>query len=287
MATIPNLTGTGVALVTPFDTKQNIDFQGLAKLLKHTENVEYWVVHGTTGESVTTSTAEKAEIAAFICQNNPTKKPLVYGLGGNHTQHLLEEIKKIDFTGYSAILSVSPYYNKPTQEAIYRHYSLLADASPLPIILYNVPGRTASNLTAQTTLRLAQHPNIIGVKEASGNLEQCMRIAKDKPAHFSLISGDDLLTVPMIAIGATGVISVLANAFPSFSDMVRFALAKNYTEASKILYNFLAINDLMYVESNPVGVKQVLEIMEVCGAEVRMPLLRATEDLKEKIAKLL
>lgn len=287
MSTYPTLKGTGVALVTPFDNNQRVDYQGLAKLLKHTENVEYWVVHGTTGESVTTTSTEKAEIATFIRNNNPTKKPLVYGLGGNNTQSLLEELKKVDFTGYSAILSVSPYYNKPTQEAIYRHYVMLADASPLPIVLYNVPGRTASNLTAQTTLRLAEHPNIMGIKEASGDMVQCMRIAKDKPADFLLISGDDLLTVPMIAIGAEGVISVLANAFPPFSEMVRLALAGNYAEASKILYTFLNINDLMYVESNPVGVKQALKLMGVCENEVRMPLMPATEELQNKLAKLI
>ncbi len=278
-----NLNGTGVALITPFDNNQQVDFQGLANLLKHTETVEYWVVHGTTGESVTTTAAEKTAIATFIRNNNPTKKTLVYGLGSNDTQHILEELKHTDFTGFDAILSVSPYYNKPTQEGIYQHYKIIADNSPLPIILYNVPGRTMSNLTSQTTLRLANHKNIIGIKEASGNVEQCMRIAKDKPADFLLISGDDLLTLPMIAFGASGVISVIANAFPSFSDMVRFALAGNYVEASKILYSLLEINELMYVESNPVGVKQALEILGVCGAEVRMPLLKATPELKSKL----
>jgi 4-hydroxy-tetrahydrodipicolinate synthase len=278
-----NLSGTGVALITPFDNQQNVDYQGLANLLKHTEKAEYWVVHGTTGESVTTSAKEKAEIAAFICKNNPSNKTLVYGLGSNHTHHILEELEKTDFSGFSAILSVSPYYNKPTQEGIYQHYCTIADKSPLPIILYNVPGRTMSNLTAQTTLRLAQHKNIIGIKEASGNVEQCMRIAKDKPADFLLISGDDMLTMPMISFGAAGVISVMANAFPNFTDMVRLALAGNYVEASKILYGLLEINDLMYVESNPVGVKQALELMGVCTSEVRMPLLKATEELKNKI----
>ena len=278
-----NLNGTGVALITPFDNNQQVDFQGLANLLKHTETAEYWVVHGTTGESVTTTAAEKAAIATFIRNNNPTKKTLVYGLGSNDTQHILEELKHTDFTGFDAILSVSPYYNKPTQEGIYQHYKVIADNSPLPIILYNVPGRTMSNLTSQTTLRLANHKNIIGIKEASGNVEQCMRIAKDKPADFLLISGDDLLTLPMIAFGASGVISVIANAFPSFSNLVRLALAGNYAEASKILYSLLEINELMYLESNPVGVKQALEILGVCGAEVRMPLLKATPELKSKL----
>lgn len=282
-----NLHGTGIALVTPFDREGQVDYEALRRLLQHTENhVEYWVVHGTTGESVTTTTTEKAQIADFIRQNNPTQRTLVYGLGGNNTQSLVEELKKIDFTGYSAILSVSPYYNKPTQEAIYQHYVQIADNSPLPIILYNVPGRTASNLTAQTTLRLAEHPNIIGIKEASGNLEQCMQIAYHKPVDFLLISGDDLLTVPMISIGASGVISVLANAFPQkFGDMVRKALANDFVGASKLLYGFLAINELMYVESNPVGVKQALELLGICSSEVRMPLLKATPELKKKITE--
>ena len=282
-----NITGTGVALITPFDSNQQVDFVGLANLLKHTEHVDYWVVHGTTGEAATTTSYEKAEIATFIRKNNPSNKPLVYGLGGNNTQHLLDDLKTIDFTGFAAILSVSPYYNKPSQEGIYQHYTKLADNSPLPLVLYNVPSRTMSNLTAQTTLRLAAHENIIGIKEASGNLEQCMRIANGKPAHFALISGDDLLTVPMIAIGATGVISVMANAFPSFSEMVRLALAGNYEKASTILYGLLAINELMYVESNPVGVKYALELMGVCKSEVRMPLLAASDELRANLAKLI
>jgi 4-hydroxy-tetrahydrodipicolinate synthase len=282
-----NLNGTGVALITPFDKNLQVDFQGLANLLQHTANTDYWVVHGTTGESVTTTAGEKAAIADFIRQHNPTKKTLVYGLGGNNTQQLLQELKQTDFSGFSAILSVSPYYNKPTQEGIYQHYKMIADNSPLPIILYNVPGRTMSNLTAQTTLKLAEHTNIIGIKEASGNVEQCMRIAKNKPADFLLISGDDLLTVPMISFGASGVISVLANAFPTFSEMVKLALAGNYAKASTILYTLLDINEAMYVESNPVGVKQALEIMGVCGADVRMPLLKASPELKTKIEHLL
>jgi 4-hydroxy-tetrahydrodipicolinate synthase len=282
-----NLNGTGVALITPFDKNLQVDFQGLANLLQHTANTDYWVVHGTTGESVTTTAGEKAAIADFIRQHNPTKKTLVYGLGGNNTQQLLQELKQTDFSGFSAILSVSPYYNKPTQEGIYQHYKMIADNSPLPIILYNVPGRTMSNLTAQTTLKLAEHTNIIGIKEASGNVEQCMRIAKNKPADFLLISGDDLLTVPMISFGAGGVISVLANAFPTFSEMVKLALAGNYAKASTILYTLLDINEAMYVESNPVGVKQALEIMGVCGADVRMPLLKASPELKTKIEHLL
>lgn len=277
--------GTGIALVTPFSAAGQVDYDGLLRLLQHTQDhVAYWVVHGTTGETATTTASERATIADFIRKNNPKNKHLVYGLGGNNTQHILEELKEIDFTGFSAILSVSPYYNKPSQEGIFQHYTTIADAAPLPIILYNVPGRTMSNITAATTLRLAQHQNIIGIKEASGNMEQCMRIAKDKPEDFLLISGDDLLTVPLISIGAVGVISVLANAFPQqFDSMVQEALKGNFGNAAKNLYKFLAINDLMYVESNPVGVKQALALLHVCGENVRMPLLKASTELKEKV----
>lgn len=277
--------GTGVALVTPFDAEGKVDYEGLLQLLQHTQDhVAYWVVHGTTGETATTAATERATIADFIRKNNPKNKNLVYGLGGNNTQHILEELKEIDFTGFSAILSVSPYYNKPSQEGIFQHYTALADAAPLPIILYNVPGRTMSNITAATTLRLAKHKNIIGIKEASGNMEQCMRIAKDKPDNFLLISGDDLLTVPLISIGAVGVISVLANAFPQqFGNMVQESLKGNFGDAAKNLYKLLEINDLMYVESNPVGVKQALALLHVCGENVRMPLLKASAELKEKI----
>jgi 4-hydroxy-tetrahydrodipicolinate synthase len=282
-------TGTGIALVTPFDKVGNVDYEALLRLLQHTQDhVEYWVVHGTTGEAATTTAQERKAIAAFIKNNNPKNKTLVYGLGGNNTQELLDELKSIDFSGFSALLSVSPYYNKPSQEGIYQHYLALAEASPLPLILYNVPGRTMSNMTAQTTLRLAAHRNIVGIKEASGNVEQCMRIAKDKPADFLLISGDDLLTVPLIAVGATGVISVLANAFPqSFGSMVRQALAGNFAEANKHLYKFLEINDLMYAESNPVGVKQTLALLGITGEYVRQPLLKASAELKEKIASMI
>ena len=192
------LFGTGVALVTPFDADGAIDFDSLKKLLAHTaKGVNYYVVMGTTGESATMTKDEKKEVLQFVLKNNPKKLPVVYGIGGNNTDAVIEEIHSTNLKGVTALLSVSPYYNKPSQEGIYQHFKKVADTSTLPIILYNVPGRTASNLTADTTLRLAQHKNIIGIKEASGNLEQCMKIAKEKPANFLLISGDDLLTVPI------------------------------------------------------------------------------------------
>lgn len=281
------LYGTGVALVTPMDSTGAIDYKALKKLLTHTaKGVDYYVVMGTTGESVTVSPAEKQEVLNFVRKNNTAKLPIVYGIGGNNTQAVLDTISSTDLKGVDAILSVSPYYNKPSQEGICQHFKTIADASPLPIILYNVPGRTASNITAETTLRLAAHKNIMGIKEASGNLEQCMRIAKSMPKDFLLISGDDLLTVPLYAIGGKGVISVLANALPiPFKKMKEFAFAKNYEKASQHQFSLLEINGPMYEEANPVGVKQLLKEIGVCENYVRMPLLPASGALQKKISK--
>ena len=277
--------GVGVALVTPFDAKCQIDFVGFKSLLEHTVKigVDYWVIQGTTGESPTTSTEEKNSLLAFAKANNPNNLPIVYGIGGNNTASIIETIKKTDFSGVSAILSASPYYNKPTQAGIIAHYEKIADICPVPLILYNVPGRTASNLSAQTTLKLSQHTNIIAVKEASGNLLQCMEIAQQKPKDFLLISGDDMLTIPMISFGAEGVISVMANAFEAFNQMSHLALEGKFGEASEKLFNLLALNELMYVEGNPIGIKQALALMGVCSEEVRLPLLKASEELKQKI----
>lgn len=281
--------GVGVALVTPFDANHQIDFLGYKKLLEHTTQigVDYWVVQGTTGESPTTNLSEKNALLQFAKENNPQKLPIVYGIGGNNTYQILETIKQTNFEGVCAILSASPYYNKPSQAGIIAHYEKIADTSPVPVILYNVPGRTASNLSAQTTLRLAQHPNIVAVKEASGNLLQCMEIASQKPKDFLLISGDDMLTVPMISFGAEGVISVMANAFAAFNQMSHLALEGKFSEASEKMFSLLALNELMYVEGNPVGIKQVLALMGVCSEEVRLPLLKASDELKSKIAGLL
>lgn len=283
------LYGTGVALVTPFDEKEQVDFRGLKKLLSHTaKGVDYFVVMGTTGESATLNKVEKEKVLAFVKENNPKKLPIVCGIGGNNTHEVIETIKGSDLSGVDALLSVSPYYNKPSQEGIYRHFKAIADKSPVPIILYNVPGRTASNLTAETTLRLAKHPNIIGIKEASGNLEQCMKIAKEKPKDFMLISGDDMLTLPLYAIGAVGVISVLANAFPViFKKMKEYSVGGNFTKAATEQFRLLEINGPMYEEGNPVGVKHVLKLMNICSSEVRLPLVSASANLQKKIEKLL
>lgn len=279
------LHGTGVALVTPFDESGNIDFASLKRLLVHvSKGVDYLVVQGTTGESATLSKEEKRKVLAFVIKNNRKNLPIVYGIGGNNTAAVLEEIQDTDFGSLAAILSVSPYYNKPSQEGIVHHFHFVADASPRPVILYNVPGRTASNLTASTTLRLAKHKNIIGVKEASGNLEQCMKIAMDKPVDFMLISGDDLLTLPIYAIGGVGVISVLANAYPVvFKKMKDFAFSGDYAKAQKELFKLVDINAPMYEEGNPVGVKQLLYEMGICGPNVRLPLIQASEALVRKI----
>ena len=282
------LKGTGVALVTPFLDNGQIDFRSLKKLLSHTsKGVDYYVVMGTTGESATLSKTEKKEVLRFVQENNPKKQPIVYGIGGNHTAQVLEEIDATNFKGITAILSVSPYYNKPSQEGIYQHFSNVADRSPVPVILYNVPGRTSSNLTAETTLRLTNHKNIIGIKEASGNLEQCMKIAKEKPKDFMLISGDDLLTLPLYSVGAVGVISVLANAYPVvFKKIKEYAFTGKYDKAQNELFKLIDINGPMYEEGNPVGVKYLLSLKGICTANVRLPLVPASEKLQMKIQQL-
>lgn len=280
------LFGVGVALVTPFKKDGSIDFNGLKSLLNHTADngADYYVVLGTTGESATTSDEEKKEILEFIKRNNTAGLPIVFGLGGNNTHAILKTIKTMDFTGVDAILSVSPYYNKPSQDGIILHYTAIADASPVPVVLYNVPGRTGSNITSATTIELSQHKNIIGIKEASGNLEQAMEISHQKDEGFMLISGDDMLTLPLISVGAVGVISVLANPYPNIFKNI-FDATKNgeYGKAQKEAFRLIKINSLMYVEGNPVGVKQVLNELQVCENYVRMPLATPSEGLQQKI----
>jgi 4-hydroxy-tetrahydrodipicolinate synthase len=282
------LYGTGVALVTPFNENLEVDFPALKKLLTHaSKGVDYYVVMGTTGEASTVTAAEKKNILAFVKKHNTKKLPLVYGIGGNDTRQVLDTIADTDFSGVDAILSVSPYYSKPSQEGIYQHFKTIAEACPVPVLLYNVPGRTASNITAETAVRLAHHRNIVGIKEASGNLEHCMRIAHAKPKDFLLISGDDLLTVPLYALGAKGVISVLANAFPViFRRMKDFSFAGKYERASQEAFKLLELNPLMYEEGNPVGLKALLKDMRLCTEKVRLPLVPASEGLRKKISSL-
>ena len=279
------LYGTGVALITPFTETLEIDYKALKKVLRHTaKGVDYYVVMGTTGEAATCSEEEKKKVLEFVKDNNPNNLPIVFGIGGNNTQHVLDSIKSTDFEGVTALLSVSPYYSKPPQEGIIQHFKAIADKCPVPVILYNVPGRNSSNLTAETTLRLAEHENIIGTKEASANLEQCMKISKYMPKDFLLISGDDMLTVPIYSMGGKGVISVLANALPViFRKMKEFSFAGNFTKASQEQFKLLDINGPMYEESNPVGVKQLLQEIGVCSNNVRLPLVPASEGLRKKI----
>lgn len=283
------LHGTGVALVTPFQSSgQRIDFTALKKLLTHAaRGVEYFVVMGTTGESATLTKDEKRSVLNFVQQNNPKRLPIVYGIGGNNTLEVVNELQSTDLSGVTAVLSVSPYYNKPSQEGIYQHFVAVANASAKPIILYNVPGRTSCNLSANTTLRLAQHKNIIGIKEASGNLEQCMAIAKQKPKDFMLISGDDLLTLPIYALGGVGVISVLANAMPMvFKNMRSNWLSGHHTKAQSEAFKLLEINGPMYEEGNPVGIKFLLKLIGIGNGEVRLPLTMASAALGKRIAQL-
>ena len=281
------LHGTGVALVTPFAPDFSVDYAAWRRLLDHclAGQVEYLVINGTTGESPTTTAAEKTELLRVAREHVAGRVPLVYGIGGNDTAATENLLRTTDLQGITAILSASPAYNKPSQAGLVAHYQRLADASPVPLLLYNVPGRTSSNLTAATTLQLAQHQNIIGIKEASGNLDQCLAIAAAMPAGFLLISGDDMMTPALIAsAGGVGAISVLANAFPqAFSDMTRAALAGDFARSRELLYKLLPLNPLMYEESNPVGVKAALAALDICGAAVRLPLLEASAGLQERI----
>ncbi len=284
----PRFGGVGVALVTPFHANHEIDFEGLERLLVHTyangEGVDYWVVQGTTGESATLQAQEKKQVLDFVKNHNPAQLPIVYGIGGNNTRAILDAIQQSDLDGVDALLSVSPYYNKPSQKGLIEHYTRIADASPCPVILYNVPGRTSSNVQASTTLELAQHPNIIAMKEASGDLVQCMHISKDRPDDFLLLSGEDLMTIPMISVGGNGVISVMANAFPEiFAQMTKAALQGDFQTAQLNLNKLLEVNPLMYEESNPVGVKYALSLLGVCQPHVRLPLVSASVALQEKI----
>ena len=283
-----NLKGTGVALVTPMHADGNPDVEGIKKLVEYVvPYVDYLVVLGTTGEVATLSTEEKSLVLATVKNQLAGRKPLVLGHGGNDTHKLIFELKGIDFKGVDAVLSVSPYYNKPSQAGIRAHYQAFADACPVPVLLYNVPGRTGSNISASTTLDLAWHPNIIGIKEASGNVEQSMAIAASKPEDFLLISGDDLLTPSLMAIGCVGAISVLANAFPKeFSQMIQHCSANRYADAKNIWREWLPLNPLLYEEGNPVGIKLVMAEKGICQAFVRLPLTAASANLKEKIRSL-
>jgi len=284
------LRGTGTALVTPFNADLTIDFPSLKHLLQFNADsgIDYFVVNGTTGESATTNKFEKRALLNFILEHNPKKLPVVYGTGGYDTLDIIEHIKEMDWTGVTALLSVSPYYNRPSQKGIIAHYRAIADACPVPVIMYNVPKRTGANMSASTTLELSKHKNIIGIKEASGDFGQIVDIVSGKPDDFLLISGDDMCTIPMISLGAVGVISVLANAFPlEMSSMVKAALEGDYNTARGYLAKLSKINPYMYSESSPVGVKEALRLKEICENHVRLPLVPPSAQLTDAIKSLL
>ncbi len=277
----------GVALITPFKSDESIDYDALARLVEHLikNGTDYLVVCGTTAETPTLTEQEKEDVTRFVVQCNGGRLPIVLGLGGNNTKAVVEKLHTTDFTGIDAILSVTPYYNKPSQEGIYQHYVAIAKASPLPVVLYNVPGRTGVNMVADTTLRLAKEfSNICAIKEASGNFTQIDDIIKNKPKDFMVISGDDGITFPLITLGAVGVISVIGNAFPrEFSRMVRLASQGDYANARQIHYHFTELIQLLFVEGNPAGVKSMLAVMGFVENILRLPLVPNTIKTYEKI----
>jgi len=283
------ITGTGVAIVTPFLSNGEIDFISLTNLLNNLiENgIDFIVGLGTTSEAVTLTPNEKISVMKHVINEVNGRVPIVMGIGGNNTKAVVEEIQNTDFKGIDAILSVAPYYNKPNQRGIYEHFKAIAESSIVPIVIYNVPGRTSSNIAAETTLKLANDfSNIIAVKEASGDLGQVMDIIKNKPEGFSVLSGDDALTFPMIALGADGVISVVANAFPQeFSQMVSFAKNSNNEKARIIHYKLLNIIDLLFVDGNPAGIKAALEIMGIMGNNLRLPMVPVLHEVYLKLAQ--
>lgn len=283
-----SLRGAGVAIVTPFNEDGSVDFKGFEKLLEHNVNggIDYIVVQGTTGESATLTQDEKEQVLAFAIDVINGRVPVVFGHGGNNTAALVEGLKHFNLEGVTAILSASPYYNKPTQEGIYQHYKALAESTELPIILYNVPGRTSSNMAPETTLRLARDfDNIVAIKEASGDLDQMGQILKNRPEDFIVLSGDDNLVWPQLALGADGVISVVANAFPrAFRTMVADGLNGNIAMSRKLHNQFMDVIPLLFAEGNPAGIKAVLKQMNICDDQVRLPLVTISDDLRAALA---
>ena len=281
--------GTGVAIVTPFKNDLSIDFAALGRVVNHVieGGVNYIVALGTTGESVTLTKDEKKAVISQVIERVDKRVPVVVGIGGNNTQEIINFVRQTDLNGIDGILSVAPYYNKPTQKGIFQHFKAFATSCPLPVILYNVPGRTGCNISAETCLELAHEcENIVGVKEASGDLGQIMKIIKGKPENFLVISGDDMLTIPVIAAGGAGVISVLANAYPSqTSEIVNNALKQNFKAAREIQFRFMEMIDLLFVEGNPAGVKAMLNQMNICQNTLRLPLVPVSKAVMERIQK--
>ncbi|MCQ2278748.1 MAG: 4-hydroxy-tetrahydrodipicolinate synthase [Bacteroidales bacterium] len=286
----PLFTGTGVALVTPFRKQDSIDFSKLEVMINHVIDggVNFIVALGTTSEAATMTSIEKDALRDFIVETVGGRVPIMLGMGGNNTQALTDTIQHTNFEGIQGILSVTPYYNKPQQRGLIQHFKTIADLSPVPVMLYNVPGRTGCNMMAETTLQLAEEcPNIIGVKEASGNINQVMEILRNKPANFQLLSGDDALTYPMITLGATGVISVMANSLPKeMSQMVNYAMKGDLKKALPLHYKMLPLMHAIFDEGNPGGIKALLEIQDLITNHLRLPLCKVSKPLYNKLAQL-
>lgn len=282
-----SLIGTGVALVTPFKKDFSLDVEALARIVNYQiENgINYLVILGTTAENATLNQEEKELVIDTVVSTNKGRLPLVLGVGGNNTQKIIEELKTRDFSNFVAILSVSPYYNKPTQEGIYQHFKAIANASPVPVILYNVPGRTGSNVLPSTVLRLANDfKNVVAIKEAAGDLVQAMSIIKDKPKDFLVISGDDMIALPMVLAGGSGVISVIGQGFPKqFSDLIQLGLDRKVDEAYKLHYNLSDSIDMIFEQGNPGGIKEVLKSLGISDNCMRLPLVNVNLDLANRI----
>ena len=280
--------GTGVALVTPFNEDTTIDFEGLRRLVNFNidNGIDYLVINGTTGESAAITKKEKYQLVDFIVEVNGGRVPLVLGIGGNNTLAVVEELKTADLSQIDGILSVAPYYSKPTQEGLYQHFKAVAEASPKPLIIYNVPGRTSKNMEPATTLRLANDfDNIVAVKEAGNNVQQYLELIKNKPEGFHIISGDDDLALNVVLAGASGVISVIGQAFPKeFSSLIRFGLEGKNKEAYKLHFRLMEIIGLIFAENNPAGIKSVLKALNITSDHVRLPLVTASKELEQKIA---
>jgi len=278
-------------MVTPFDAQGAVDTETLTSLVEQMieGGVEYLVVLGTTGETVTLNHEEKQCIFTHVSGINAGRIPLVAGIGGNDTRSVVADLKGFNLNGYDAVLSVSPYYNKPSQEGLFRHYKAVSEESPLPVMMYNVPGRTGMNVTAETTIRIAREcPNIFATKEACGNMDQIMRILRDKPDGFDVISGDDALTLPMIALGATGIISVIANAYPRiFSDMVRQCMRGDFKAALPVHYRLLEVVDTLFAEGSPAGVKAYMQELGLCMDHVRLPVVPVSDALRQRVRRLM
>lgn len=281
------LQGTGVAIITPFKSSMEVDFDALGKLIDFIieGGIDYIITLGTTGETPTLDTEEQFDIINYTLEKVHDRVPVVVGVGGNNTKEVMENLQSYPLEKAAAVLCASPYYNKPSQEGIFQHYKNLAAASPKPVILYNVPGRTGSNMTAETTLRLAKEvENIAGIKEASGNMVQCMHILRDRPDDFLVVSGDDHITLPLIACGMDGVISVVANCFPKdFSDMVRYSLKGDFASARPLHYKCLEGNDLLFAENNPAGVKAFLFELGLIENVLRLPLVPLSDAVHQKV----